>query len=118
MVAMPVYGPMCEDDVRALSEQDATEFLVVLSIHNRTAVVLACKCWPCFQRATSVLRFGGSDISTAIERRSPTKALTTIQIQQNHFVSEVSVAGDGPSTAAFGVARMAARNDNLGRFEE
>ena len=71
MIAMPVYRPMCEDDIGTLGKQDAAEVLVMWSINNGPAVVLARKRCPCFQRAPSVLRFGGADISTAVEAGAP-----------------------------------------------
>ena len=118
MIPVRVYGPMGEDDVGALGQQNATELLIMLRIDHSAAIVLGRKCRPRFKDAARILSFRGTDPGAAIEGSSPAIALTTIQIQQGYLVSQFGESGDSPSAAAFRVARMAARDDDLGGLLE
>src|ERR1019366_1915681 len=111
MVAVAVDGPLREYHVRAFRGEYASEGLIVCSVDDCAAVVLAGKSGPCIETLTGFPGFGGADDGTA--PRSAAEPLTAIQVQQNHLMAELGVARDRPGAAAFRIARMTARDDYL-----
>jgi len=69
---------------------------------------------------TGLEGFGSAYSGAASKARSAAEPLAAIEVQQNHLMAEIRVARDRPGAAAFRVARMTARDDDLeglrGRF--
>lgn len=115
MVAVPVDGPLGEHHVGIFAGEKAREALIVWGIDDRAAVVLAGKNGARFQTSTSSLGFGGANGAAAVEARAAAESLAAVEIEQDHLMSQIGVAGDGPAAAALRVARMAARDDDFER---
>ena len=84
------------------------------------AVSGATRCRYCCYFHTEAARLFGATEDEITETALMAKAtmgwstyLNTMQFDYDEFVTEFDQAGDGPGTAALGVARVAARNHNL-----
>jgi hypothetical protein len=113
MVAVTVDGPLGEDCVGGFDGEQAGEGFVVGLVDDGSAVDLAGEDGAGFQDLAGLLSFGGADGGAAVQWRATAEAFAAVQIEKNDIVAEVGVAGDGAGAAAFGVAWMAAGEDDF-----
>ena len=113
MVAMAVDGPLGEHHVRSFRVERAREGLVMGGVDDGAAVVLAGEGGAGPEDLACLAGFGGANGGTVAGAGSAAEALTAIQVQQNHLVAELGVAGNRAGAAAFWVAGMTAGHDYL-----
>jgi hypothetical protein len=113
MIAVMVDRPLSQNHIRFFRSEQPAESLIVCVVDNGPAIVLAGENGAGAETLASLPCFAGTDIGATIQTGSPTEPLPAIQVQQNNLMAEVGVKCDGPRAAAFRVAWMAARDDNL-----
>ena len=113
MIAMRVDGPLRENDVRFLGDEQAAIDLVVFVIDDGAAVDLIREYRAGFQDLARSLSFGRSDLSAEIEACAAAEALAAIEVEKDDLVAQIGVPSNGAGAAAFRIAGMAARDDDL-----
>ena len=116
MVAVTIDGPLGKQHVGIFAIDKTRESLILRGVDDGPAVILPGKDGSGLENATGGLRFCGTNAGTAVQGRFATIALASIQIQQNHLMSQITKTGDGTGASAFGIARMPAGNDDFARF--
>ena len=108
MVGVVVDRPVGEDHVGPLGLEDLAERLVMLAVDHGIAVNLPREERPGLEDLARLAGLGDADAVLRLPGRH-----AVVQVEQNDFVPQVGIAGDGAAAAVFGIAGMAAGDDHL-----
>ena len=113
MVAVPVDGPMGEDDVGLFRGEQAREAVIVKRVDDGAAVDLVGEGGVGFQDAAGTPGFSRADGGAAVQAGRAAISLAAVEIEERDVVAKRGVAGDGAAASTFGVAGMSAGDDDL-----
>ena len=107
MIAMVVDGPLIEDSVGFFGFEELLKLFVVLAIDDGMAVSLACVEGASPEDFTGLFGFGNACEGWGWGPSA------VVEVEEDDLMAELSEACDGAATSIFGVAGMAAGDDDL-----
>ncbi len=109
---MIINRPLRKDYIRTLAFDQTAELVVMFVVNNGLRVELPGEDWTCLENFACFDSLGSARCGGAGERRF-VGAFAFIEVKQDDVVAKVRVAGGSSAAAVFGVAGVAAGDDDL-----